>query len=724
MTKTMSSTPRMAKCAWLAAALALVLCALPSAARAASWTVMVYLDADNDLEGAGLHDMNEMEAAPSDPDVNVVVQVDRAPGYDDSNGDWTDTRRYLISHDTDTQNISSQQVGPSLGELDMGAPKTLTDFVTWAAANYPADHYLLVVWDHGSGWKKDGSPKPHKGTAYDETSSFDCLTVGEFASALTDAKAALGRNIDIVACDACLMGMVEVAYPLRDCADYFVASEETVPWDGYPYQDILSELASSPTMSPADLCSLMVTAYTDSYNGGSQGYSYCTLSAVDLSEMGAVASACDDLATALTNAMDSHCPEILTYVSGAQPFFDPDYLDLYHLAQLLHDNVPDSGVTSAAAAVESALSAAVVDSAHVGSEVQDAHGLSIYYPFLDSYELSYDLLSFAADTGWDEYVSSDPPCHEILPDAYEVDDSAGQSSVIAVGSTQTDHWFHSHGDPDWARFQAEAGKNYFFETRNLGRECDTVLALYDRDGITRIALDDDSGSESLASRIVWRCPRDGTYYLRVTDYSPDMIGLQTRYDLYATSYRFSDVPPDYWAFQYVEACADASIVGGYGDGTYRPSQAVTRDQMAVYISRALMGGDANVPAGPATATFPDVPTDYWAFKYVECAAANHIVGGYGDGTYRPSQAVTRDQMAVFVARAIVDPTGDDGLASYTPPSTPTFSDVPDTHWAYKYVEYIAAQGVSNGYDDGTYRPDVVVTRDQMAVYVGRAFGLL
>ena len=75
--------------------------------------------------------------------------------------------------------------------------------------------------------------------------------------------------------------------------------------------------------------------------------------------------------------------------------------------------------------------------------------------------------------------------------------------------------------------------------------------------------------------------------------------------------------------------------------------------MAVYIARALVGGDAGVPTGPATATFTDVPTDHWAFKYVEYAVEAGVVGGYGNGTYRPVLIVDRGQMAVFVARAMV-----------------------------------------------------------------------
>ena len=147
--------------------------------------------------------------------------------------------------------------------------------------------------------------------------------------------------------------------------------------------------------------------------------------------------------------------------------------------------------------------------------------------------------------------------------------------------------------------------------------------------------------------------------------------------------------------------------------------------MAVYISRALAGGDAKVPTGPATATFSDVPIDYWAFKYVEYAADQGVVKGYSDGTYKPADQVTRDQMSVFIARAIATPAAGADLVNYTPPTTPTFPDVPTSFWAYKYVEYIAQPGigVTKGYPDGDYHPEYICTRDQMAVYVARAFQL-
>ena len=114
---------------------------------------------------------------------------------------------------------------------------------------------------------------------------------------------------------------------------------------------------------------------------------------------------------------------------------------------------------------------------------------------------------------------------------------------------------------------------------------------------------------------------------------------------------YIDVPLDYWAMREIVACYDANqVVVGYPDLTYRPLLSLTRDQMAVFIARAMAGGDANVPTGPATATFPDVPADQWAYKYIEYCYDFDVVQGYWDG-YRPGDVMTRDQMAVYVQRA-------------------------------------------------------------------------
>ncbi len=205
---------------------------------------------------------------------------------------------------------------------------------------------------------------------------------------------------------------------------------------------------------------------------------------------------------------------------------------------------------------------------------------------------------------------------------------------------------------------------------------------------------------------------------------------------------FPDVPEEYWAFEEIMACVDAAIVTGYPEGDYKPLLSVGRDQMAVYIARSLAGGNAYVPTGPAEASFWDVDTDHWAYDYIEYAVDQGVVQGYLEGDYKPGLEVDRAQMAVYIARSIATPTGEAGLVYYEPPGKPTFPDVPNTgygddgtepHWAYKYVEYVHEQGVVQGYpypdpeNPGEtiyrYEPDWLVSRDQMAVYVARAFQL-
>jgi hypothetical protein len=210
-------------------------------------------------------------------------------------------------------------------------------------------------------------------------------------------------------------------------------------------------------------------------------------------------------------------------------------------------------------------------------------------------------------------------------------------------------------------------------------------------------------------------PFDGTCWLGDVD-NLQLVHLEV--DLT----RFNDITYDNWARTQIRAISEAGIVTGFADGTYRPVLAVTRDQMAVYIARALAGGDAYVPTGAHTVTFADVPADHWAFHYVEYCSDANIVAGYDDG-YRPAAVVDRAQMAVYVTRSIVDPTGEAGLTGYTPPATASFTDVPTDYWAYKHVEYCKAQSIVSGYGDG-YHPEDAVTRDQMAVYVARAFALV
>lgn len=176
---------------------------------------------------------------------------------------------------------------------------------------------------------------------------------------------------------------------------------------------------------------------------------------------------------------------------------------------------------------------------------------------------------------------------------------------------------------------------------------------------------------------------------------------------------FTDVSDGYWAQKAIAAIVKSGIANGYTPTTFEPEKIVTRDQMATFIARAVAGGDSAVPAGPSTPSFSDVPTTFWAYKYIEFLNKLGIASGYSGNTYQPGNEVTRDQMAVFLSRAA-------GLTPYNN-SVATFSDVPKTHWAYPYIEAAYLNGIVTGYSATQYKPSEKVTRAQMSVFLMRAF---
>ena len=95
----------------------------------AAWTILIYMDGDNDLESYVMHDLNELEASMLTPDVRVLVLADRAEGYVTEDGDWTTARRYEIVPDADLDVVASPVI-EDLGEVDMADPQTLGDFIT------------------------------------------------------------------------------------------------------------------------------------------------------------------------------------------------------------------------------------------------------------------------------------------------------------------------------------------------------------------------------------------------------------------------------------------------------------------------------------------------------------------------------------------------------------------------------------------------------------------
>lgn len=168
--------------------------------------------------------------------------------------------------------------------------------------------------------------------------------------------------------------------------------------------------------------------------------------------------------------------------------------------------------------------------------------------------------------------------------------------------------------------------------------------------------------------------------------------------------RFSDTEGNVHAAA-IEALAAAGVARGRADGSFDPNGLVLRGQMASFLARAL-----RLPAGPPSA-FADVggTTHEAAVSAVSQAG---IASGYSDGTFKPDLAVTRGQMATFLARALA-----------LSPVAPSFPDVNGTAHAGN-IGAVARAGITSGFADGTYGPNRAVTRGQMASFLFRALKLI
>nr|CRH05347.1 protein of unknown function [Candidatus Magnetococcus massalia] len=348
-----------------------------------AWTLMVYIDADNNLEAMGIDDINEMERVDLGDDINVVVQIDRIPGYDTSNGNWTDTRRGDITQDQSSSLIGSEL--ESIGEQNMGDPDTLTDFINWSVENNPAQNYGLIIWDHGAGID---------GMAWDDsTPNHDYLSLSELTKGLQNSDV---EQFDLIGFDLCLQGMAEQSHELADLADVMVASEDLEPGDGWDYTGFLNSLAADSSMDAASLGGAIVDSYGAFY--GDQ-----TLSAIDLSGQDNLVSSINSFYSAVAdNATNSDWQVMAQARDNATNYHYDAYRDLGGFMDGVANGTAGE-ISQTAQAVSSALSAMVIDQV----DVSGASGLSIYLPDPDeSVRDDYrdENFQFVADSNWDDFL--------------------------------------------------------------------------------------------------------------------------------------------------------------------------------------------------------------------------------------------------------------------------------------------------------------------------------
>lgn len=337
------------------------------------WTLMFYITADNNLDPDYFAIFNQLERAAGNQNINLVALYDRLGSGD--------TWYYHIQPDDDLANLAAYQDGVNrwnwrssgVNEANMADPATLTQFVGWARSDYPAQHYALILDDHGSGLG---------GAMQDETSASDLLSVVEINQAIQNALGS--SHLDVLVMNACLMGMLEDGFQFSNLAHYYVASE-ALQWsyqDGY--FNTVSPIQASTT--PEQLARLFADSYAAEQDASGSNY---TMSVADMNNLDPLVAAVNALASQLNADLSGHAPAIgqaLTNVlrfdmdGNDQVDQDDDYIDLWDFARLVAGASNDAAVDAAANQVMAAVGSYVIDNRQSPGAMGQAHGVSIFFP--------------------------------------------------------------------------------------------------------------------------------------------------------------------------------------------------------------------------------------------------------------------------------------------------------------------------------------------------------
>jgi hypothetical protein len=378
--------------------------------RPKAWTFLLYLNGDQtgpgSLSGALQNARSRMlQYGQPHPEVAVAFLAD-----DPTSGDTWRGRIY--------PGMGTWTYGDTMWlwtETNLGDPQALVEFVQWGQRYYPADHYYLAIAANGNGIAGLG-PDDHPVAG-------DYLSPAELAAALKSITNDGAAPIDVVHYDASLMAMLENAYEIRDYADYLVASQNLLV-DAFAYGDYVDGVTEDTTAQD------LAAKVANDYDTWSAGY-IRTISAIDLNHAESVAFWLDRLAGGL---MTQVSPEVLRQIrSQVQKLdangsidltADDDYVDLCHLALVVHDLVPEQAIKDDAQSLFMAActgppgTALVAREHHTGGDYGDitvdlsnAYGVSIYWPPTSGGQdyrkyAGGELYAFTADTQWDTFIQA------------------------------------------------------------------------------------------------------------------------------------------------------------------------------------------------------------------------------------------------------------------------------------------------------------------------------
>jgi hypothetical protein len=408
----------------------------PDGPTEAEWTTLMWLDGEGDLGEYNmmLCNVHFLEMVEDNEDVNVIIIIDK-----ELEGDT----RLLELKKGGSIEMNLTDIDPewSHKELNMGDGEQLLKFLEWGADNYPAKKYNVHLADHGGGWR---------GMCWDVLSQ-DHLSLPELGEVCGGFKEHIGKNIDILSTEACLVGMVEFAYELRDSCDYFIGGS-TYGWgaEAEPEQDIWEpgnwqydacwgKLSENPEMTGEQFAIMMGDTF-EPYGPWrappfipKEGYSD-VFGVFNLSNVEPLVESLNSLAGELRSKMtgigqtvnqallinsvlghpEYQSDELYTeyfshqmeWVGYGAVYTNYDIFDFaYQLSKASAGTLRSSHAQDVMNGVEDLIMLyrnTIEDGGH-----PDAHGVSIYIPYRSSsYNSAYEEIQFAQDTEWDEFIKS------------------------------------------------------------------------------------------------------------------------------------------------------------------------------------------------------------------------------------------------------------------------------------------------------------------------------
>ncbi len=352
-------------------------------------TFLVYIAGDNNLNEFIADDLQEMQKVGSNKNVNCLVYLNtKFPGQPKVSRKLVIHKGYITQHGKDKKK-------------DSGDPKTVISACKWAIKHFPSEQFIIVFWNHGSGSLNRTCARS---VCYDDTTG-NYLTDNDLQEALQETVNMLGKKIDIVAFDACLMADLEISYAIKNYADYMVASQETIPGTGWGYDHLLKNIAKRP-VNTSQLVKMMVQAYDKEYNGIANDY---TLSGINLHKI--------DILTQNTNRIAQTLKLILQDPTGRGfkiiqdslencTTFDEKYIDMFHfytnllqrIDYLTFDYSVKKNLHTLLEEGLNIICKSIIDYVS-GPNYPQSHGLSIYF---DQKEIdtSYRTTVWARESQW------------------------------------------------------------------------------------------------------------------------------------------------------------------------------------------------------------------------------------------------------------------------------------------------------------------------------------